>query len=126
MNNAELYSECSSFQQADSGVIFGDFLNLVKCDHCQFKSILDIGCGPGDTLVTQIVNKLNKSLTRVVGLDTSKRMIDFAIKKYQSELIRFYVFDIQNEFSGPYEFFEPGSFDLVTSFYCFNWVRKER
>lgn len=126
MNDAKLYSEHSSVQQRDSSEVFAYFLNMFKHEAYHFKSMFDFGCGPGDTLVQQITPKLNQNLTSVVGVDISEQMIDLAIKKYQSERIKFLVFDIQNDCVKTCGILDAGSFDLVTAFYCYHWLRNEK
>lgn len=125
MNNAKLYSETSSNQQNDASSLFDDFL---KCfDGLEFKAHLDIGCGPGDTLVDIILPKLNPSPVEVVGIDISEEMIIFAKAKYGSEeSLKFFVNDIQSDFGKIHENLRDKKFDLISILYCYHWVRDDQ
>lgn len=60
MNNAKLYSEFSSMPQSDSNLIAKEYLSVINE---RFDSILDIGCGPGDTLINKILPHFRQKWT---------------------------------------------------------------
>lgn len=122
MFRANLYRRSSSFQQEDSAIIFDQFFGPLECEG--FKSLLDIGCGPGETLI-KICSKLSYNI-KVVGIDVLEEMIILASKKYQSEALNFYVSDIQSDFNKINSNLHDKRFDLITSFYCYQWIRDER
>lgn len=126
MNDSGLYSEFSDIQKNDSKIFFLEFLTYSAVRNAEFKSILDVGCGPGNTLIDYVLPQLKNKPSKVVGVDISNQMIETAIEKYQNETIRFNVFDIQSSQFQAVDHLAPESYDLVTSFYCFHWVRDER
>lgn len=125
MNDPQLYSEFSKFQQIDSEEIFRVYLKLIREKNVINDSLLDIGCGPGDTLVKKILPQLRKEPLKVVGVDISPKMIEAASEKYQSESLKFHVLDIQSDCYQATAHLASNSYDLVTSFYCYNFVRNE-
>jgi len=70
--------------------------------------ILDLGCGSG-----QLTNQIGKSKAKVIGIDSSKRMIESAKLNYPE--INFYVKDASN-----YKFDKP--FDAIFSNAVLHWV----
>lgn len=123
MNNAQLYSEFSSMPQSDSTSIAKEYLSVING---RFHSVLDIGCGPGDTLINKILPHLREQPLRVVGVDISKNMVEQANKRYRSTTAEFYECDIQGDLDDSCHFRQPEGYDLVTSFFCHNWIRNER
>lgn len=126
MENANLYREYDFFQQIDAEEVFQEFLKISPNRNVELETILDVGCGPGDTLVRRILPQLEKKPTKVVGVDISKKMVESAAQKYLSNILEFQVLDIQSDSYEPTGLLANGSYDLVTSFYCYNWVRNER
>lgn len=125
MYRAKLYTHSSSFQQEDASKFFEEFLEQIDEDE-KFESLLDFGCGPGETLFNQVLPKLSVQPDKVVGIDILENMIKLATKKCESENCEFFVNDIQSDFNEIQRNLKEGSFDLITSFYCYQWVRKER
>lgn len=124
MINATLYSDFSSMQHSTAEESFRELLSLF--DLPGGPSLIDVGCGPGDFLVNRIISFLHSKPSKVVGIDISKTMVELANAKYGSKNISFHEFDIQAELTKSCEFREPKGYDLVTSFYCYNWIRDER
>ncbi|KGP63281.1 SAM-dependent methlyltransferase [Legionella norrlandica] len=78
--------------------------------------LLDAGCGDG-SFTTTIAHRVPYG--RVLGLDRSKNMIDYANKHYKNEHTAFAIADIQ----------EPiiyGPFDNILSFWCLHWTNLEK
>ena len=75
------------------------------------KTILDLGCGIGC-----FTFELSKKAKKVVGIDISKKVIDYAKKNNLKENIQYYVNDITrlNEINE--------SFDIVFSDMVFNYI----
>lgn len=126
MNDASLYSSHSSCQQRDSNIIFKEFLNVWKNDLENCESILDVGCGPGETFMNHILPLLNKKPSRLVGIDRLDEMIELANEKFSEKFLEFQVLDIQSDISTIKNILDLESFDLVTLFYVFHWIREER
>lgn len=73
----------------------------VKCHFPEYKTHLDIACGPG----TFIGNFLDK---RSIGLDISVNQINYAKKTYNSMRDQFYVKDMNKEFN------DEKKYDVIT------------
>ena len=58
---------------------------LTMCGNLENKRILDVGCGTG--ILEGFLGKIPG--VSVLGIDISERMIEIAVKKYNSENIRF-------------------------------------
>lgn len=127
MNDAKLYSEFSNYQQRDAGLVLGTLIKIVlykKLTTC--NKVLDIGCGPGDTTVDQVLPIFDQSCSKIVGTDKSDEMISYARKKYENRFLKFGVFDIEKDSLHHHSLLNKNSFDLVVSSYCYNWIRYER
>jgi ubiquinone/menaquinone biosynthesis C-methylase UbiE len=89
-------------------------------DPSQFERVLDVGCGTGGWLIE--VAKAYPSIERLVGVDISKRMIDFArqqAKEHQVEdRVEFQVMDALHKLHFP-----DNSFHLVNHRLGMGWLR---
>ena len=75
------------------------------------KTILDIGCGPGNSTI-----ELKRAFpdAEVIGIDSSENMLETAKKKYPDiEFRKCFVPDELNQF---------GKYDLLFSNACLHWV----
>ncbi|MBV9229264.1 MAG: class I SAM-dependent methyltransferase [Chloroflexi bacterium] len=85
-----------------------------------FHRVLDIGCGTGDWLISAA--KTYPSMSRLIGIDISKRMIDYARAQAEaqqvSDRVEFHVMDalLMLEFPNTY-------FDLVNQRFGLSWLR---
>lgn len=89
--------------------------------------LFDVGCGPADVLTNFICQYAHgrQNFKRIVGIDISHTMIDYAEKLYATDdfIMEFFRADIQN----PQEMKRfKNKFDHVTSFCCLNWVQDQR
>lgn len=108
--NPEDYQNHSSAQEnIAQGIISG--LDLGGNEH-----ILDIGCGDG-----KVTSKLAALVPqgRVLGIDSSKDMIDFSRKKFSASGYSNLEFEHLSVLDMKFE----SRFDLVTSFACLHWVK---
>lgn len=96
---------------------------MSKIGSCEVA--LDVGCGTGETFFECMIPSLNREGLKVVGIDKSKEMIEFAREKYGSVNHSFQVYDIESDLESIGDFIKADSFDLVTSSYCYNWVKDE-
>lgn len=87
--------------------------------HCEYKSVLDIGCGNG-RFVEFFDKKYSDADIEYVGIDTSKEMIDEA-KKMHSER-DFLVGNMSEETS---YHFEKKSFDAIVAIASFHHLQDE-
>ena len=80
------------------------------------ERVLDIGCGDGK-ITAQLASRLPKG--KVLGIDLSRDMIDFARDKYPTETYSNLAFQWGD--ASKLDFNE--EFDLVVSFACLHWVK---
>lgn len=100
-----LYSENSN-QQLDVALKLLDQVTF-----CEDEHVLDIGCGDGK-ISNIIASKVPRG--RVVGIDPSESMINFACKQFNSDCLQFLVAKASN-----FSFAE--SFDTIVSFSALHW-----
>lgn len=79
------------------------------------EKILDVGCGDG-----KITSRISEAVPAgtVVGIDTSKQMIDFAQKKFTKNLHQNLTFLVQDAQRLPYD----QEFDIIFSSFALQWV----
>ena len=89
-------------------------------DPAKFEHVLDVGCGMGGWLIE--VARSYPGIKRLVGIDISKRMVDYARQQVKAQQmddrVEFYVMDALR----PLEF-PDDSFDLVNQRLGMSWVR---
>ncbi|XP_075534940.1 juvenile hormone acid O-methyltransferase-like [Dermacentor variabilis] len=84
--------------------------------------ILDIGCGTGD-YTRDFLLPCCLPCDRLVGIDSSIEMIEYAKRHSAHEKIEYELLDIGDDLT---EFISRrGPFDRVFSFYCLHWVRDQ-
>lgn len=94
------------------------FQNEINDSFCKgfepepFGNILDIGCGDG-----HYTNKLAAGIHqgRILGIDSSAKMIQYAKQHWIRENLRFEVQNIE-------EFRPDDAFDFALSFWCLHWT----
>nr|XP_054926994.1 uncharacterized protein LOC126531189 isoform X3 [Dermacentor andersoni] len=89
-----------------------------KCD----EQYLDIGCGPGNFTRNYLLPLCPPSMRRLVAVDNSHSMIDYARREHGDPKIEHRMLDItaDDEVS---QFIETeGQFDRVYSFLTFHWI----
>ncbi|XP_075547454.1 juvenile hormone acid O-methyltransferase-like [Dermacentor variabilis] len=89
-----------------------------KCD----EQYLDIGCGPGNFTRNYLLPLCPPSMRRLVAVDNSHSMIDYARREHVDPKIEHRMLDItaDDEVS---QFIETeGQFDRVYSFLVFHWI----
>lgn len=104
--NGKTYSSNSSPQQSTAQLIL-ETIDFVGDEH-----VLDLGCGSGNVtafIAQQVPNGL------VIGIDSSKSMIDSA-QRHESSNLKFKHIHIQNCI------FPENSFHFVMSFLCLHWI----
>ncbi len=80
------------------------------------NKILDLGCGNGKT--TAYLSKLFPD-AEILGIDRSVSMIRSAVEHYSSNKIAFKTEDVS-------EINDDQTYDLITSFFCLDWVIDQR
>ncbi|XP_043465123.1 uncharacterized protein LOC122500316 [Leptopilina heterotoma] len=101
--------------------VITSLLNEFENDVSQMKgTVMDIGCGPGNSTKNLILPKVSKDAV-IVGLDISEKMIECAriLNADEKERLNFEQFDIEAE-DFPVEYKE--RFDHGFSFFCLHWI----
>ncbi|OGT53634.1 MAG: hypothetical protein A3F17_01115 [Gammaproteobacteria bacterium RIFCSPHIGHO2_12_FULL_41_15] len=80
------------------------------------QNALDIGCGGGNTTAWMADQMQNGFIT---GIDASNSMIEAAIQTHKKSNLKF-------EYCSVEELDEHNHYDLVTSFFCMQWVPNKR
>lgn len=125
MNNSKLYSNFNQCQRHDAKLTIDEFANQLKLNSNGVVSLLDIGCGPGDVLHEFVVPKLPEGNRKIVGVDVSQKMIDFASEACPKEFMEFRQLDFNSDFEECKRKLNQ-QFDNITSFYCFHWLQNQR
>lgn len=107
--NPELYHKYSNVQEERTCPFFARF-QLREDDQ-----ILDLGSGDGK-ITAKLARKVPKGL--VVGLDVSKKMVDFAQQSFDSTEYP----NLSFELGDASKFFIAKKFDFIVSFNALHWV----
>ncbi|HLZ59684.1 MAG TPA: class I SAM-dependent methyltransferase [Ktedonosporobacter sp.] len=90
-------------------------------DPTRFHTLLDVGCGTGDWLIATA--KTYPTMTRLVGVDISGKMLDYARRQAAtqqvSDRVEFHVMDALSKLEFP-----DSAFDLVNHRLGMGWIRK--
>ncbi len=91
-----------------------------QTDTARLQRVLDVGCGTGDWLIEAA--KTYPTMTRLVGVDVSQRMIEYAREQAATQQVgdrvEFRVMDALQILEFP-----NGSFDLVNQRFCASFLR---
>lgn len=124
MHKAALYQRSNGLQRRDAKQAIEEFSHVFQWRSDGGDSLLDIGCGSGDVMIDFILPILPGNFKRLVGVDLSKEMIDFARKQYPNSRISFDTFDLALDLEKQMlRNTEP--FDHITSFYCLHWIQNQ-
>lgn len=118
MQDAVLYTTSNQMQRRDTASVLASVL-----PHLTWKkdeTILDLGSGAGDVTMSLLSQNIPVK-HRLLGLDTSPNMVDFANQSYGSDDVTFHCLDI-SKVDNPRVYF-PGGFNKVFSFYCLHWIK---
>ncbi|XP_054260266.1 juvenile hormone acid O-methyltransferase-like [Macrosteles quadrilineatus] len=120
MDNAELYSLYNSMQRQDTETVLAEF--TTRLSWTEGELVLDIGCGPGDVTVEVLMPRLPVS-AKLVGVDISKSMVDYANNKYSKHQVEFKAVDFSTKHIT--NFLPEQRFSKVFSFYCLHWIQDQ-
>lgn len=121
MNRPELYAQVNQIQRRDAQKMLEEFADKIKWRSDGNDSILDAGCGSGDVTVDLLLPILPKNFQRLVGIDISQQMIDYARKTQIHPKLSFEQFDLCMDLENhPLNSLKP--FDHIFSFYVFHRV----
>lgn len=121
MNDVPLYHRYTEISRRDSLQSLQDYANLLNWRPDGSDSVLDAGCGPGDITQSIILPFLPPKFSRLMGIDISDKMIDYARKTYTHPKLTFEQFNLdvpveKQSLAGV----EP--FDHIFSSYCLMWI----
>ncbi|KAF5287214.1 hypothetical protein FQA39_LY15991 [Lamprigera yunnana] len=123
MNQAFLYSKYNGLQKNDATFVLNNYFELIQWKDDGSDTILDIGCGAGDVINDLLLPRIPKKFEKLVGVDLSEEMVEFAKTRCQNSKVCFEQMNIAAE-DVPVDFEE--SFDHILSFYCLHWVQDQR
>lgn len=86
--------------------------------------VLDVGCGNGDVTYEYIMPNLPESYARLVAIDYSDEMVEYARKQYKNPRLYYVKYDIGAEMDKQQYKHEP--YDHIVSLYCLNWVQQQK
>ncbi|CAG9819633.1 unnamed protein product [Phaedon cochleariae] len=121
MDQAKLYSEFNNLQMRDDLYILEKYWHLIKLPKKAMK-VMDVGSGDGKFTVKHLVEKIPK-FEKLVAVDISESMTNFAKQNHVHENVEFLKFDIASQHI-PDGFHN--SFDYIFSFMCLHWVENQR
>lgn len=123
----ELYNNFNVMQYRDAEGIIRKFNDIYVRSPTENLTLLDIGSGCGKVLTEVIIRQSNLQLKKVFGVDINQEMVEFAKKKYESEVIKFHCVDTVGGANALEKAMSEmgvgfGFADIVTSFNCLHWV----
>lgn len=122
MNDPELYTKSNALQKRDVKEILEQYSNLFKWKNDGSESFIDIGCGSGDVTMEILLPLLPKNIKSLIGTDISADGINFCKKHFENGAVSFQQSDIAAE--DEVKMLPKANF--ITSFFCLNWVEKQR
>ncbi|XP_049516730.1 trans-aconitate 2-methyltransferase-like [Dermacentor silvarum] len=90
---------------------------------CQF---IDVGCGPGTFTLKQLLPRLPSRCQRLVAVDNSEAMLDFAREHRADPRIEYRTLDLAAEVDVARFVREHGRFQRVYSFLAIHWTADQR
>lgn len=119
----KLYRSGNWFQRRDSIEVLAKLENKFKTVANNEQQYLDIGCASGD-FTLEVLLKRSGPCRRIVAVDVSPEMIDYARHQSHHPKISYDVLDIAaSDVSG--FVFKYGQFDRIYSFFCLHWVKDQ-
>ncbi|XP_037523620.1 juvenile hormone acid O-methyltransferase-like [Rhipicephalus sanguineus] len=116
----EMYAERNAHTCDLSLDLFQVYKMAFRTPSDESQQFLDIGCGPGDFMRNWILPSC-EPCKRIVAVDSSISMIEYAKKNYAHEKILYEHLDIDNDVSAFSK--KHGAFQRVYSFKTLHWSR---
>lgn len=124
MNKPKLYTEGNSVQRCEVEKFLKEFIHRIEWRSTGGDRILDVGCGSGDVTREILLPILPANFERVIGIDVSIEMIEYARKTQIHPKLSFEQFDLNVELEKQNLHLE--CVDHIFSFNCLHWVRNLR
>lgn len=126
MNNAALFHQYSEVSRRDSMQALQDFADIFNWRPDGSDSVLDAGCGPGDITYSILRPFLPSNFERLIGVDISDKMIDYARQTYAHPKLSFQHFNMDMELDEQPFKDNKQTFDHIFSSYCLMWISKPK
>lgn len=119
MNDPESYRKAEFFK-IDLKMFFDEYKAKMRWRPDGKDSLLDIGCAGGNITMDVIHPMLPKTFSRLVGVDISETMVDYAKRNFEIPQVSFDVLNIGCDLT---EFLKKNDcFDHITSSLCLHLV----
>lgn len=123
MNDPTAYRQWNPLRDNESEIL-QKYSKMINWRTDKRDSLLDIGCAGGDITNDLIMPLLPETFTRVVGVDVSETMVQFANENYGNSKVSFEKLNIGDEISEFLKRHEP--FDHVVSFLCLHLIPDQK
>ncbi|XP_067010242.2 juvenile hormone acid O-methyltransferase isoform X2 [Anabrus simplex] len=126
MKRAALYSSASGLQRKDAAEVLEEY--MARINWSNGDTVLDVGCGSGDVTASLLLPGLPHTCQRVLGVDVSHDMVQYAACTHQYPRLHFIQGDIAMEHLKRSELWReagPG-FHKIFSFFCLHWIQEQR
>ncbi|KAM7293014.1 hypothetical protein ISCGN_026144 [Ixodes scapularis] len=118
----EQYAECHSFQSGSNSMTLELFQPCFTRVPDASQQFLDLGCGTGDFTQQELLPQC-QPCRRIVAVDSSLKMIQYAEANFAHPQIIYDFLDIRKDVS---EFINKyGQFDRVYSFFVLHWAKDQ-
>lgn len=122
----KIYDEVRIHDQTSSGLLLRNwqaaFFTGPKGDGNSIEQYLEIGCGPGNFTRDHLLPLCPPSMRRLVAVDNSYAMIDYAVREYGHPKIEHRMLDIAIDDQVSQFIAIEGQFDRVYSFLTLHWI----
>lgn len=121
MNKAALYCQSNQFQKRDAHEALQEFIDTIKWRPDECDSVLDAGCGAADVTVDVLMPILPLTFRRLIGVDISTEVLDYARNTQIHPRLSFEQFDLCTDLEQQsLSTVEP--FDHIFSFHTFHTI----
>lgn len=119
---AAVYKSFNFIQRRDVKQIREEYYHKFRWRSDGRDSLLDIGCRVGDIMIDYILPLLPLNFSRIVGVDPSDEMLQYARENFQRSKVVYRKLDIGVPLL-PFNLNE--RFDHITSFFCLHFVEDQ-
>lgn len=125
MNKPDLYRQAKKSSMIDAQQALEDFENVFKWRTDSGDSVLDAGCGPGDITRNTLLPFLPENFKRLVGVDISDKMINFARTTHIHPKLSFEQFNLEQVLEKQ-SLHKMEPFNHIFSFYVLMYIHKQK